>query len=203
LIDSSTIDPITSKGIAEKLKGKGIGKIDAPVSGGVKVRLDKERRTEGWSKATAAASICITIRSSLILQSTLTDNLCSSLRFSQGAEAGTLTFMVGGEDSDLDAARNYLEVMGANIVHCGANGAGQSTKLCNNLAMGIQMIGVVEALNMGTKVRRAEREGLGWGVVLRTKLDEYRNYRKPPNSPLCNPNPPTSSASTPKLLLPS
>jgi len=39
--------------------------------------------------------------------------------------------------------------MGANIIHCGTSGAGQSTKLCNNLAMGIQMVGVAEALNLG------------------------------------------------------
>ena len=60
--------------------------------------------------------------------------------------------MVGGSSSDLEAARPHLEVMGANVIHCGDNGAGQSTKLCNNLAMGIQMVGVVEAINMGTKL---------------------------------------------------
>lgn len=42
--------------------------------------------------------------------------------------------------------------MGGNIVHCGANGAGQSAKLCNNLAMAISMIGTSEALNMGEKL---------------------------------------------------
>ena len=60
--------------------------------------------------------------------------------------------MVGGSESDLNSALPYLKAMGSNVVHCGPNGAGQSTKLCNNLAMGIQMVGVVEAINMGTKL---------------------------------------------------
>lgn len=104
-IDSSTIDPIASRGLSEKLQKEGIAAIDAPVSGGVK-----------------------------------------------GASSGTLTFMVGGSEKDLDTARHLLSSMGSNIIHCGDSGAGQSTKLCNNLAMAVQMLGVVEAMNMGTKL---------------------------------------------------
>ena len=69
-----------------------------------------------------------------------------------GAEAGTLTFMVGGDTSDLEAARPVLEVMGANIVHCGDVGTGQVAKLCNNLVLGISMAGVAEAMNMGARL---------------------------------------------------
>jgi 3-hydroxyisobutyrate dehydrogenase len=66
-----------------------------------------------------------------------------------GAIAGTLTFMVGGETSDLERARPVLEKMGANIFHAGAAGAGQTAKICNNMLLGILMIGTSEALALG------------------------------------------------------
>jgi len=66
-----------------------------------------------------------------------------------GAIAGTLTFMVGGETGDLERARPVLEKMGANIFHAGAAGAGQTAKICNNMLLGILMIGTSEALALG------------------------------------------------------
>jgi len=66
-----------------------------------------------------------------------------------GAVAGTLTFMVGGETADLERARPVLEKMGANIFHAGAAGAGQTAKICNNMLLGILMIGTSEALALG------------------------------------------------------
>lgn len=66
-----------------------------------------------------------------------------------GAIAGTLTFMVGGEIKDLERARPVLEKMGANIFHAGAAGAGQTAKICNNMLLGILMIGTSEALALG------------------------------------------------------
>ncbi|SES72980.1 3-hydroxyisobutyrate dehydrogenase [Variovorax sp. OV084] len=66
-----------------------------------------------------------------------------------GAIAGTLTFMVGGEVQDLERARPVLEKMGANIFHAGAAGAGQTAKICNNMLLGILMIGTSEALALG------------------------------------------------------
>ena len=66
-----------------------------------------------------------------------------------GAIAGTLTFMVGGSDGDLARARPVLEKMGANIFHAGAAGAGQTAKICNNMLLGILMIGTSEALALG------------------------------------------------------
>lgn len=65
-----------------------------------------------------------------------------------GAEAGTLTFMVGGEEGDLDRARPLLEAMGRNVVHAGGAGNGQAAKICNNLILGISMIAVSEAFNL-------------------------------------------------------
>lgn len=66
-----------------------------------------------------------------------------------GAIAGTLTFMVGSETGDLERARPVLEKMGANIFHAGAAGAGQTAKICNNMLLGILMIGTSEALALG------------------------------------------------------
>lgn len=70
-----------------------------------------------------------------------------------GAENGTLTFMVGAEDAaDLEAARPVLEAMGAKIVHCGGAGAGQAVKLCNNMVLAINMIGISEAFVLAEKL---------------------------------------------------
>ncbi len=66
-----------------------------------------------------------------------------------GAIAGTLTFMVGGSEADLERARPLLEKMGANIFHAGAVGAGQAAKICNNMLLGILMIGTSEAIALG------------------------------------------------------
>ena len=66
-----------------------------------------------------------------------------------GAIAGTLTFMVGGSTQDLERARPLLEKMGANIFHAGDAGAGQTAKICNNMLLGILMIGTSEALALG------------------------------------------------------
>ncbi|MBC7312871.1 MAG: 3-hydroxyisobutyrate dehydrogenase [Rhizobium sp.] len=69
-----------------------------------------------------------------------------------GAAAGTLTFMAGGSDGAFDRARPVLEAMGKKIVHCGGNGAGQAAKICNNMILGISMIGVCEAFALGEKL---------------------------------------------------
>ncbi len=66
-----------------------------------------------------------------------------------GAIAGTLTFMVGGSEADLERARPVLEKMGANIFHAGDVGAGQIAKICNNMLLGILMAGTSEAIALG------------------------------------------------------
>jgi 3-hydroxyisobutyrate dehydrogenase len=69
-----------------------------------------------------------------------------------GAEAGTLTFMVGGTEEDFASAEPLLKVMGGRIVHCGDSGAGQAAKVCNNMILGISMIAVSEAFVLGEKL---------------------------------------------------
>lgn len=69
-----------------------------------------------------------------------------------GAEAGTLTFMVGGADAAFQKAKPILEKMGKNIFHAGAAGNGQVAKVCNNMILGISMIGVSEAFVLGERL---------------------------------------------------
>ena len=69
-----------------------------------------------------------------------------------GAEAGTLTFMVGGSDASFVAAKPYFDIMGATIVHTGGVGNGQAAKICNNMILAISMIGVAEAFTMGERL---------------------------------------------------
>ena len=66
-----------------------------------------------------------------------------------GAAAGTLTFMVGASAELFATLKPVLEQMGRNIVHCGEVGTGQIAKICNNLLLGISMIGVSEAMALG------------------------------------------------------
>ena len=104
LIDSSTIDAVTARSVAELAVSKGCKMIDAPVSGGT-----------------------------------------------SGAQAGTLTFIVGGKQEDYEKARPILKCMGQNIFHAGDSGAGQVAKICNNMLLAIHMIGTSEAINLGVR----------------------------------------------------
>ena len=105
LIDSSTIDPMSAREVADAAAKNGNPMVDAPVSGGT-----------------------------------------------GGATAGTLTFMVGGEQADFDAALPVLQAMGKNIVYCGPSGNGQVAKVANNMLLGISMIGAAEAMNLGVSL---------------------------------------------------
>lgn len=69
-----------------------------------------------------------------------------------GAEAGTLTFMVGGSAAAYAQAKPVLEQMGKNIFHAGGAGNGQVAKVCNNMILGISMIAVSEAFTLGEKL---------------------------------------------------
>jgi len=76
-----------------------------------------------------------------------------------GAEAGTLSIMVGGEAAALERARPLFEAMGKLVVHVGGHGAGQAAKLCNNLLAGIHMTA------LGQAVALARAEGLDPAVL--------------------------------------
>jgi len=69
-----------------------------------------------------------------------------------GAAAGTLTFMAGGSDASIAAAKTVLDIMGGRTVHCGKGGAGQAAKICNNMLLAVTMTGLGEALSLGRKL---------------------------------------------------
>ena len=69
-----------------------------------------------------------------------------------GAEAGTLTFMVGGEEALYERMKSLLACMGKNIVYCGGAGNGQVAKVANNMLLGISMIGTAEAMSLGVSL---------------------------------------------------
>ncbi|MEM9014402.1 MAG: 3-hydroxyisobutyrate dehydrogenase [Pseudomonadota bacterium] len=68
------------------------------------------------------------------------------------ATGGTLTFMVGGERASFERARPVLEAMGKNTFYAGSSGNGQVAKICNNMLLGISMIGTCEAFNLAEKL---------------------------------------------------
>ena len=104
LIDMSTIHPTVAIAVARAGAERGVGVLDAPVSGG-----------------------------------------------DVGAQQGTLSIMVGGEEADLERAQPLLEVLGKTIVHVGEHGAGQVVKACNQVVVAITIAAVSEALVLGSK----------------------------------------------------
>ncbi|WP_256857678.1 NAD(P)-dependent oxidoreductase [Solemya velum gill symbiont] len=126
VVDMSTISPVVTRDIAQKLKEKGAHMLDAPVSGG-----------------------------------------------SAGAESGTLSIMIGGEEAIVERIMPLFEVMGSNIVHIGDNGAGQVTKACNQIIITQTIAGVAEAYCLAdamdvdkAKVRQALLGGFANSKIL-------------------------------------
>jgi 3-hydroxyisobutyrate dehydrogenase len=70
----------------------------------------------------------------------------------KGATAGTLAFMVGGDEAAVQRARPVLEPLAGKIIHCGASGTGQAAKLCNNMVLAVQQIAVGEAFVLADKL---------------------------------------------------
>jgi 2-hydroxy-3-oxopropionate reductase len=104
LVDMSTSSPVLARGLAREAAQRGIGMLDAPVSGG-----------------------------------------------DVAAEQGTLSIMVGGEETDFARAHPLFEAMGETIVHVGESGAGQVTKAANQIVVALVLEAVSEALVLGSK----------------------------------------------------
>jgi len=104
LVDMTTSEPSLAREIFDAAKAKGVGAIDAPVSGG-----------------------------------------------DVGAKNATLSIMLGGEADTIAAVRPLLECMGKTIIHQGPPGAGQHTKMVNQILIASYMVGVCEALLYGYK----------------------------------------------------
>lgn len=102
-------------------------------------------------------SSTIDVDSAIAAHKMLTDKGCLTLDApvsggTSGAEAGTLTFMVGGVPESLAKGTLLLEPMAGRVVPCGGAGAGQAAKICNNMLLGISMIGAAEAFVLGEKL---------------------------------------------------
>ena len=69
-----------------------------------------------------------------------------------GATAGTLTFMVGGDEAGFKIATELFDIMGQKAVHCGSSGNGQAAKICNNMILGATMIVTCEAFALADKL---------------------------------------------------
>ncbi len=70
----------------------------------------------------------------------------------RGAVAGTLAFMVGGDEAALQRARPVLEPMAGKVIHCGGPGAGQAAKVCNNMVLAVHQIAIAEAFVLAEKL---------------------------------------------------
>lgn len=70
----------------------------------------------------------------------------------KGATAGTLAFMVGGEDFAVERARPVLEPLAGKVIHCGPSGTGQAAKLCNNMVLAVEQIAIGEAFVLAEKL---------------------------------------------------
>ena len=69
-----------------------------------------------------------------------------------GAEAGTLTFMVGCDDADFHTVEEALQPMARTVIHAGGAGSGQAAKICNNMLLGVSMLGTCEAFALAEKL---------------------------------------------------
>ena len=69
-----------------------------------------------------------------------------------GAAAGTRTFMAGGTEAGFAKVNPLFDIMGQKAVHCGASGAGQAAKICNNMILGVTMIATCEAFSLADKL---------------------------------------------------
>ncbi|XP_004486468.1 probable 3-hydroxyisobutyrate dehydrogenase, mitochondrial isoform X1 [Cicer arietinum] len=112
LIDSSTIDPQTSRNLSATISNY----------------ILKEKKGD-WE---IPAMLDAPVSGSII-----------------AAEAGTLTFMVGGSEEALLSAKPLFLSMGKSTIYCGGAGSGSAAKICNNLALAVSMLGVSEALALG------------------------------------------------------
>ncbi|HEY8498001.1 MAG TPA: 2-hydroxy-3-oxopropionate reductase [Limnochordales bacterium] len=124
LIDMSTISPIVTRELANRLAARGIAMLDAPVSGG-----------------------------------------------ERGAREGTLSIMVGGDEAVFRACRPIFEALGRQIVYMGPSGAGQLTKACNQIVVGVTIQAVSEALTL------AERAGVDPARVREALLGGFAQSR--------------------------
>jgi 2-hydroxy-3-oxopropionate reductase len=133
IVDMSTSSPVLARELARIARERGVGVLDAPVSGG-----------------------------------------------DVGAEEGTLSIMVGGDERDFERARSLFEVMGGAVNHVGPSGAGQVVKACNQIVVALVIEAVSEALVLGSrggvapeKILEVLSGGLAANKVIEVKREKF------------------------------
>lgn len=122
--------------LAKEAKKLDLNFLDSPVSGGNDIYIYKTNY--------------LLYLKYMIFHINLLKNVIS-FKGINAAKDGTLTFMVGGSKENFELVKTLLNCMGSRIIHCGDVGMGQAAKLCNNMLLGISMIGTAEAFNLGQK----------------------------------------------------
>lgn len=159
LIDSSTVDPETSRAVAEaavqSVLAPGVAALGArdehSSSGGSSSRdsasggSTSDSAGAGSSSGGGGGGVGPMRASPAVVDAPVSGGV-------PGATAGLLTFMVGGGHAAVAAAQTYLDAMGKRAMHCGGPGAGQAAKVCNNLVLGISMAAVAEGLALGCRL---------------------------------------------------
>ncbi len=140
VVDMSTISPVVTEELAEKVSEKGASMLDAPVSGG-----------------------------------------------DVGAIEGTLSIMVGGDETDFERARLLFEVMGKTVTHVGPVGAGQVVKAANQIVVALTIEAVSEALVLGSrggvspeKILDVLGGGLAGNKVMEVKREKFLSHKFDP-----------------------
>ncbi len=136
IIDMSTISPVVTGELAERIQEKGASMLDAPVSGG-----------------------------------------------DVGAQNGTLSIMVGGDEADFERAKPLFDVMGGTVTHVGPTGAGQVTKAANQIVVALTIEAVSEALVLGArggvspeKILDVLGGGLAGNKVMEVKREKFLSH---------------------------
>jgi 3-hydroxyisobutyrate dehydrogenase len=137
----------------------GAGAVVTMLPAGTHVRAVYEGSVFGKAPATAILMDCSTIDVStareVIADAQAASHAMVDAPVSGGiaaAEAGTLTFMVGGSDDAFKRAEPFLEIMGKAVIHAGGPGAGQAAKICNNMLLGASMIATCETFVLAQKL---------------------------------------------------
>jgi 2-hydroxy-3-oxopropionate reductase len=137
IVDMSSISPVVAQEMAAAARERGIGMLDAPVSGG-----------------------------------------------DVGAQQGTLSIMVGGEEEDFERAKPLFEVMGRVVNHVGPAGAGQVVKVANQIVVALSIEAVSEALVLCSKAGEVDPAktldalsgGLAGNQVMKVRRDNFLNH---------------------------
>jgi len=119
----------------------------------VDVSIQDVRMVKSAADAVAGADMVITMLPNGDILKSVAAEIIPAMEYGAGfVDCSTLTFMAGGTEEAFGKADTLFEIMGQKAVHCGCSGAGQAAKICNNMILGITMIGTCEAFALADKL---------------------------------------------------